>query len=96
MNERSGSGATSPPWLRLVRLLSGMLLLAVALGGVLVERILVTNLRDGLGHLFPASFQTLATFAFDGVASLWLLAVVLGCLLTGAMSLWVALTRRGW
>lgn len=96
MNERIGSSTTSPPWLRLVRLLSGMLLLAVALGGVLVELILVTNLRDSLGHLFPASFQTLTTFAFDGIASLWLLAVVLGCLLTGAMSLWVALTRRGW
>jgi hypothetical protein len=96
MSARMDSSTTSPPWLRLVRLLSGMLLLAVALGGVLVERILVTNLRDGLGHLLPASFQTLTTFAFDGVVSLWLLAVVLGCLLTGAMSLWIALTRRGW
>lgn len=90
-------GSNPPPsWLRLLRLLSGLLLLAVALGGALVELILVTNLRDDLGHLLPVSLQTLATFAFDGIASLWLLAVVLGCLLIGAMSLWIALTRRGW
>jgi hypothetical protein len=79
---------------RYVRLLSGVLLLVVALGGIALELVLVTNLRDRLSHLVPASLHTALIVVLDGVAGLWVLAVVLGCLVIGVMSLALVFTRR--
>lgn len=80
---------------RYMRLLSGLLLLVVALGGIALELVLVTNLRDGLSHLVPASLHTALIVVLDGVAGLWVLAIVLGCLVIGVMSLALVFTRRG-
>jgi uncharacterized membrane protein YdbT with pleckstrin-like domain len=85
----------APSMLRFVRLFGGLLLLVVALGGIALELILVTNLRDALNHLVPASAQTALVVVLDGVAGLWVLAVVLGCLLIAVMSLALVFTRRG-
>ena len=93
-NQRTGGGA--PPTLRFVRLLSGLLLLAVALGGVILELALATNLRESVSQLVPASLHAVLLVTLDCIAGLWLLAVVLGCLLTGAMSLVLVFTRREW
>ena len=93
-NQRTDGGA--PPTLRSIRLLSGLLLLAVALGGVVLELALATNLRESVSQLVPASLHAVLLVVLDSIAGLWLLAVVLGCLLTGAMSLVLVFTRRAW
>ena len=93
-NQRTDGGA--PPTLRSIRLLSGLLLLAVALGGVVLELALATNLRESVSQLVPASLHAVLLVVLDSIAGLWLLAVVLGCLLTGAMSLVLVFTRREW
>ena len=93
-NQRTSRGR--PPILRSIRLLSGLLLLAVALGGVFLELALATNLRQSVSQLVPASLHAVLLVALDSIAGLWLLAVVLGCLLTGAMSLVLVFTRRAW
>ncbi|HEX8730200.1 MAG TPA: hypothetical protein VF739_16330, partial [Ktedonobacterales bacterium] len=82
--------------LRFIRLLSGLLLLAVALGGVVLELALAANLRENISQLVPASLHAVLLVMLDSIAGLWLLAVVLGCLLTGAMSLALVFTRRAW
>lgn len=86
----------APLALRYVRLLSGVLLLAVAFGGILLELVLVTNLREALGPVMSPSLHALLVVTLDALAGLWLLALVVGCLLVGAMSLSLVLTRRGW
>lgn len=93
-NQRTGGGA--PRALRSLRLLSGLLLVTMALGGIVIELALATNLREGLSHLVPTSLQAILVVTLDSIAGLWLLAVVLGCLLTGAMSLILVFTRRDW
>lgn len=92
-NQRIGSVANR---LRFIRLLSGLLLLAVALGGVVLELALAANLRENISQLVPASLHAVLLVMLDSIAGLWLLAVVLGCLLTGAMSLALVFTRRAW
>jgi hypothetical protein len=92
-NQRNGNVTNK---LRYIRLLSGLLLLAVAFGGIIIELALATNLRESLSQLVPASLHAVLLVALDSIAGLWLLAVVLGCLLTGAMSLLLVFTRRGW
>lgn len=92
-DQRTGGGSNK---LRFIRLLSGLLLLAVALGGIVLELALATNLRDSLSQLVPASLHVVLLVTLDAIAGLWLLAVVLGCLLTGAMSLVLVFTRREW
>jgi len=92
-NQRNGSVANR---LRYIRLLSGLLLLAVAFGGIVLELALAINLRESLGQLVPASLHAVLLVALDSIAGLWLLAIVLGCLLTGAMSLALVFTRRAW
>jgi hypothetical protein len=93
-NQRTDGGA--PPTLRSIRLLSGLLLLAVALGGVVLELALATNLRESVSQLVPASLHAVLLVVLDSIAGLWLLAVVLGCLLTGTISLVLVFTRREW
>jgi hypothetical protein len=99
-NQRTGGGAPYAPHapyvLRYVRLLSGLLLLAVAFGGIVIELALATNLRESASQLVPASLHAVLLVTLDSIAGLWLLAVVLGCLLTGAMSLVLVFTRREW
>ena len=85
-----------PLALRHIRMLSGLLLLAVAFGGIIIELALATNLRESISQLVPASLHAVVLVTLDSVAGLWLLAVVLGCLLTGAMSLALVFTRRAW
>jgi len=92
-NQRNGSVANK---LRYIRLFSGLLLLAVAFGGVIIELALATNLRESISQLVPASLHAVLLVTLDSIAGLWLLAVVLGCLLTGAMSLALVFTRRAW
>jgi len=91
---RSDGGA--PHALRYIRLLSGLLLLAVALGGIVLELALATNLRESVNQLVPASLHVVLLVTLDSIAGLWVLAVVLGCLFTGVMSLALVFTRRGW
>ncbi|HEY1387137.1 MAG TPA: hypothetical protein VGF38_01235 [Ktedonobacterales bacterium] len=93
-NQRTGGGA--PSTLRSIRLLSGLLLLAVASGGIVLDLALATNLRESVSQLVPASLHAVLLVTLDSIAGLWLLAVVLGCLLTGAMSLALVFTRREW
>lgn len=88
--------APAPLALRYVRLLTGVLLLAVAFGGILLELVLVTNLREALGRVLPLSLHAMFVATLDALAGIWLLALVIGCLLVGAMSLALVLTRRGW
>lgn len=92
-NQRNGGVANK---LRYIRLFSGLLLLAVAFGGVIIELALATNLRESISQLVPASLHAVLLVTLDSIAGLWLLAVVLGCLLTGAMSLALVFTRRAW
>jgi len=92
-NQRKGSVANK---LRYIRLLSGLLLLGVAFGGIALEHALATNLRENVSQLAPASLHTVLLVTLDIIAGLWLLAVALGCLLTGAMSLVLVFTRREW
>jgi hypothetical protein len=91
--QRNGSVANR---LRFIRLLSGLLLLAVAFGGIIIELALATNLRESISQPVPASLHAVLLVTLDSIAGLWLLAVVLGCLLTGAMSLALVFTRRAW
>jgi hypothetical protein len=86
----------APAWLRYLRLLSSAALLAVALGGIALEFALVTNLRDNLGRVMPLSLHMVLVVLLDALAGAWLLAVVLGCLVAGAMSLTLVFSRRGW
>ncbi len=95
-NQRTGGGSNKLNKLRFIRLLSGLLLLAVAFGGIIIELALATNLRESLRQLVPASLHAVLLVTLDSIAGLWLLAVVLGCLLTGAMSLVLVFTRREW
>ncbi|HKW21258.1 MAG TPA: hypothetical protein VJO13_07785 [Ktedonobacterales bacterium] len=92
-NQRNGSVANK---LRYIRLFSGLLLLAVAFGGIIIELALATNLRESISQLVPASLHAVLLVTLDSIAGLWLLAVVLGCLLTGAMSVALIFTRRAW
>jgi hypothetical protein len=92
-NQRNGSRSNK---LRYIRLLSGLLLLAVAFGGIVIELALAASLRESLSQLVPASLQAVLLVTLDSIAGLWLLAVVLGCLLTGAMSFALVFTRRAW
>ncbi|HEY1390106.1 MAG TPA: hypothetical protein VGF38_16335 [Ktedonobacterales bacterium] len=85
-----------PLALRYMRLLSGLLLLAVASGGIIIELALATNLREGPSQLVPASLHAVLLVTLDSIAGLWLLAVVLGCLLLGVMSLVLVFIRREW
>jgi hypothetical protein len=91
--QRNGSVANR---LRFIRLLSGLLLLAVAFGGIIIELALATNLRESISQPVPASLHAVLLVTLDSIAGLWLLAVVLGCLLTGAMSLALVFTQRAW
>jgi hypothetical protein len=95
MSDTQRNGSVSNK-LRFIRLLSGLLLLAVAFGGIAIELALATNLRESLSQLIPASLQAVLLVTLDSIAGLWLLALVLGCLLTGAMSLALVFTRRAW
>ena len=99
-HQRTSGGAPDAPdaprALRSIRLFSGLLLVVVALGGIVLESALAANLREGLSHLAPASLHAVLLVTLDSIAGLWLLAVVLGCLLTGAMSLALVFTRREW
>ena len=90
------TGGDAPRGLRYIRLLSVLVLLVVALGGIALELALATNLRESVSQLVPASLHAVLLVTLDSIAGLWLLAVVLGCLLTGAMSLALVFTRRGW
>ena len=92
-DQRNGSVANT---LRYIRLLSGLLLLAVAFGGIIIELALAANLRESISQLVPASLHAVLLVTLDSIAGLWLLAVALGCLLTGAMSLALVFTRRAW
>lgn len=106
VSDQAGEGARTlqstaprrpaPLTARSTRLLSGSLLVAIALGGVALVSIPVANLRNHLSHLPLTSLHTLVVVALDGFMVAWLLAVVLGCLLVGAMSLTLAFTRQGW
>ena len=96
MMDTRQTGGGAPHALRYIRLLSGLLLLAVALGGIVIEMALATNLRESVSQLVPASLHTALLVTLDSIAGLWPLAVVLGCLLTGAMSLALVFTQREW
>ena len=95
MMDTRQTGGGAPHALRYIRLLSG-LLLAVALGGIVIEMALATNLRESVSQLVPASLHVVLLVTLDSIAGLWLLAVVLGCLFTGVMSLALVFTRREW
>jgi hypothetical protein len=96
MMDTRQTGGGAPHALRYIRLLSGLLLLAVALGGIVIEMALATNLRESVSQLVPASLHVVLLVTLDSIAGLWLLAVVLGCLFTGVMSLALVFTRREW
>lgn len=66
-NQRNGS---VPNRLHYIRLLSGLLLLAVAFGGIIIEMALATNLRESISQLVPASLHAVLLVTLDSIAGL--------------------------
>lgn len=66
-NQRNGS---VPNRLHYIRLLSGLLLLAVAFGGIIIEMGLATNLRESISQLVPASLHAVLLVTLDSIAGL--------------------------
>jgi hypothetical protein len=86
--------APPPPFLRPLRLLSGMLLLALAWGGVL----LVLTLAQPLANGFPRHHLTLHVLLslLSVLGACWIGVATLACIVAGAFCLMLALTSRGW
>ncbi|MEO7002914.1 MAG: hypothetical protein ABI068_13935 [Ktedonobacterales bacterium] len=87
--------AHPPRLLRFWRLLVGIGLLVAAWGGVLLLVVIVFNLANMLpSRIYPT--EAFALFLMSMVGAVWLAVVTLGCILVGAFSLALSLTRRGW
>lgn len=85
----------TPGYLRLTRLMIGVALLAAAW----VASLLVVALSESLWDAFPHQPSLTARFALylmGAIGILWLAVVALALIVVGALSLSLALTRRGW
>lgn len=85
----------APEHLRLIRLLLGLALLAVAWVTTLLVVALSESLWSGFPHQ-PSLTERFALYLLGAVGILWLAIVALALILVGALSLSLALTRRGW
>lgn len=85
----------APGYLRGLRLLVGLALLALAWGVSLLVAMLTISLQNGLPHRLALS-ERYGLYVFSALAILWLALLALGLIVVGALSLTLALTRRGW
>lgn len=87
---------TSPPgYLRPLRALVGLVLLTIAWISLLAVVIVGQLLWRKLTSQRPLSFH-LSLYALSLVATCWVAVVGVGCIVAGAFSLALAITRRGW
>ena len=85
----------APGALRLIRLLAGVALLTVAWLTALLVVALSESLLSGFPHQ-PSLTERFALYLLGAVGILWLAVVALALILVGALSLSLAITRRGW
>lgn len=86
---------TPPGYLRMLRALVGVALLTVAWVGLLAVIIFGHMLWRRLTSTHPLSFH-LSMYVLGLAATCWVAVVAVGCIVAGAFSLALAITRRGW
>ncbi len=86
--------APAPRFLRPLRALVGLALLGVAWAGMLAVALYIENLWDYLPRHFDS--YRVALYAFEALGAGWVGVLAVGCLITGAFSLTLAITSRGW
>jgi hypothetical protein len=87
--------AGPPPWLRPVRAVAGVALLALAWAATVGVLALARVLLDGLPQS-PDLVTSLALYLLVAIGAAWLAVVAIACVAAAAFSLGLALTVRGW
>jgi hypothetical protein len=82
-------------WIRPLRAVVGILLLAVAWAGLLTMAVLVHNVASMPLRLWPPSFRILFPI-LELVAAVWIGMVTATSVLVSSFLVWLALTERGW
>jgi hypothetical protein len=85
----------APPFLRLGRALTGLGLLALAWGCVVLVLLLASIVLSDLDDPVQVTLHFLL-YLFGALAMIWLIVVALASLIAGAFSLSLALSRRDW
>ena len=86
---------TPPTYLRPLRALVGLVLLTLAWVGLLVVVVVGQLVWRRLTSQRPLSFH-LSLYVLSLAGTCWIAIVALGCIVAGAFSLALAITRRGW
>lgn len=87
--------STEETWIRPLRALVGIVLLAVAWTGLLTMVVLVHNIASMPLRLWPPSFQILFPI-LELVAAVWVGLVTATSILVSSFLVWLALTERSW
>ncbi|MGO8951570.1 MAG: hypothetical protein ACLQUY_28735 [Ktedonobacterales bacterium] len=82
-------------WIRPLRGISGLLLVALAWAGLLVMVLLYHGATQMPLKLWPPNWSVLVPLV-DLLAALWIGLVVAMSMLVGSFLLWLAITVRGW
>ncbi|HKV86334.1 MAG TPA: hypothetical protein VJN88_17410 [Ktedonobacterales bacterium] len=93
--ESASYDSTPPRHLRLTRAVVGLALLTVAWVGLLLVFVVGQTVWTRLRSQRPLSFH-LSMYALSLAATCWVGVVAAACIVAGAFSLALALTRRGW
>lgn len=100
-NDRAGDGNSlavlvprAPGWLMLARIVTGLALLAMAWGTLMVALLLAFNTLGIPPHRHV--IVRIALYIVGALGALWLGVVALAALIVGAFCLTLALTRRQW
>ena len=93
--EAANYDVTPPRHLRLTRAFIGIALLTVAWAGLLLVFVVGQTVWARLRSQRPLSFH-LSMYALSLAATCWVGVVAAACIVAGAFSLALAITRRGW
>jgi hypothetical protein len=93
--EVPGVAAPRPRWIRLLRGVVGILLLALAWFGLVGVALLVHGATDVPLKLSPPSLRMLLPIA-QLVLAVWIGFIAATLVLVGSFLIWLALTVRGW
>jgi hypothetical protein len=85
----------APPYLRLGRALAGLVLLALSWGCVVLVLLLANAILSNFNEPIHVTQRFLLSL-LGALAMIWLIVVALACLVAGAFSLSLALSRRDW
>jgi hypothetical protein len=94
-DEAASYDVTPPRHLRLTRAFIGLALLTVAWVGLLLAFVFGQTMWIKLRSPRPLSFH-LSMYALSLAATCWVGVVAAACIVAGAFSLALAITRRGW